>query len=131
MIPHWPDLTPAPVKHARKSFVSRCHGWTKMILDSIEDDLDEVDFGDTRLDNRLKRCVSQTAWMGESTLDRSRSSAEMKATYQNPSQHNQSTRERCAEKQRAFLAQNTTEFGLTSLTRGTWLNDYLTRDEPL
>jgi hypothetical protein len=96
----------------------------KMVVDWVEREFQGLEFGDKRLDYRLKLCVSQAARMGESTPDRARSKADLKATYRlvdNPkvsmdeilSQHNQSTRKRCATHTRVYLAQDTTEVDVT------------------
>lgn len=95
-----------------------------MVLDWVERELEGIDFGDKRLNHRLKRCVSQAARMGESTPDRARSKADLKATYRFVdnskvnmdeilAQHNQSARERCVARQRVYLAQDTTEVDVT------------------
>ena len=95
-----------------------------MVTDWVEDEFQEVEFGDKRLSYRLKLCVSQAARIGESTPDRARSKADLKATYRlvdNPkvsmdeilSQHNQSTRQRCLAYKRIYLVQDTTEVDLT------------------
>jgi len=74
----------------------------QMVTDWVEHEFQAVDLGNKRLSYRLKLCVSQAARMGESTPDRARSKADLKATYRlvdNPkvsmdeilSQHNQST----------------------------------------
>lgn len=51
-----------------------------MVTDWVEHEFQEVDLGDKRLSYRLKLCVSQAA-LGESTPDRARSKADLKATY--------------------------------------------------
>ena len=95
-----------------------------MVTDWVEHEFQEVDLGDKRLSYRLKLCVSQAARIGESTPDRARSTADLKATYRlvdNPkvsmdeilSQHNQSTRQRCSAYKRIYLVQDTTEVDLT------------------
>ena len=95
-----------------------------MILEWIAKEFDQLHFGDARLDWRLKFCISQAAAIAESTPDRARSKAALKGTYRlvdNPKvhmdnilqAHNQSTRERCADHERVYLAQDTTEFDLT------------------
>jgi hypothetical protein len=94
------------------------------MTDWVEHEFQEVELGDKRLSYRLKLCVSQAARMGESTPDRARSKADLKATYRlvdNPkvsmdeilSQHNQSTRQRCSAYKRIYLVQDTTEVDLT------------------
>ena len=96
----------------------------QMVTDWVEHEVQEVDLGDKRLSYRLKLCVSQAARIGESTPDRARSKADLKATYRlvdNPkvsmdeilSQHNQSTRQRCSAYKRIYLIQDTTEVDLT------------------
>lgn len=95
-----------------------------MVTDWVEHEFQEVDLGDKRLSYRLKLCVSQAARIGESTPDRARSKADLKATYRlvdNPkvsmdeilSQHNQSTRQRCSAYKRIYLVEDTTEVDLT------------------
>ena len=101
---------------------------TNWVLDEFE----AVNFGDKRLNDRLKLCISQAAGIGESTPDRAKSNADLKATYRlvdNPrvkmdeilSCHNQSTIDRCRKFARVYLAQDTTEVDLTKpkqLVRG-------------
>ncbi len=53
----------------------------KMVVDWVEREFQGLEFGDKRLDYRLKLCISQAARMGQSTLDRARSKADLKATY--------------------------------------------------
>ena len=95
-----------------------------MVADWVTSEFKAVSFGDKRLDKRLKLCISQAAGIGESTPDRAKSTADLKATYRlvdNPkvnmdeilSCHNQSTIDRCAEHARVYLAQDTTEVDLT------------------
>ena len=95
-----------------------------MVVDWVDREFQGVQFGDKRLDYRLKLCISQAARIGESMPDRARSNADLKATYRfvdNPkvnmdeifAQHNQSTRDRCATHRRVYLAQDTTEVDLT------------------
>ncbi len=95
-----------------------------MLVDWVVEEFEEINFGDKRLDDRLKLCVSQAAGIGESTPDRAQSNADLKATYRlvdNPkvtvdkilSCHNQSTIDRCGKHKRVFLAQDTTEVDLT------------------
>jgi hypothetical protein len=97
---------------------------TPMVLEWVDKEFENLHFGDARLDRRLKLCVSQAASIGESTPDRTRSKADLKATYRlvdNPkvhmedilAEHNQSTRDRCAAYERVYLVQDTTEFDLT------------------
>jgi len=96
----------------------------QMVTDWVEHEFQAVDLGDKRLSYPLKLCVSQAARIGESTPDRARSKADLKATYRlvdNPkvsmdeilSQHNQSTRQRCSAYKRIYLVQDTTEVDLT------------------
>lgn len=96
----------------------------EMVLDWVETEFQGIQLGDKRLDYRLKLCISQAARIGESTPDRARSKADLKATYRlvdNPkvsmdqilSQHNQSARERCAKHSRVYLVQDTTDVDLT------------------
>lgn len=95
-----------------------------MIADWVSAEFEMVNFGDKRLNDRLKRTVSQAAGIGESTPDRAKSVADLKATYRlvdNPkvsmneilSSHNQSTIDRCAMHARVYLVQDTTEIDLT------------------
>ena len=95
-----------------------------MLLDWVIEEFQDVDFGDKRLNNRLKQIISQAAGMGESTPDRAKSNADLKATYRlidNPkvtmdevlSCHNQSTIDRCSQQTRVFLVMDTTEVDLT------------------
>lgn len=95
-----------------------------MIANWVVEEFEAVSFGDTRLDDRLKLCISQAACIGESTPDRARSLASLKATYRfidNPKVtmdeilacHNQSTIDRCGKHARVYLIQDTTEFDLT------------------
>jgi hypothetical protein len=95
-----------------------------MIANWIAEEFGTMSFGDKRLDNRLKLCVSQAMGIGESTPDRTKSVADLKATYRlidNPkvnmdeilSCHNQSTIDRCSKQARIYLAQDTTEVDLT------------------
>jgi hypothetical protein len=90
----------------------------------VSEEFEAISFGDKRLNDRLKLCVSQAAGIGESTPHRTKSSADLKATYRlvdNPkvnmdeilSCHNQSTIDRCSKHTRVYLAQDTTEFDLT------------------
>lgn len=95
-----------------------------MTANWIADEFDSVSFGDKRLDDRFKACMTQAASMGESTPDRAKSNANLKATYRfvsNPKVrmseilncHNQASIERCRTKSRVYLCQDTTEFDLT------------------
>lgn len=95
-----------------------------MMVDWVVEEFDSINLGDKRRDKRLKLCVSQAAGIGESTPDRAKSKADLKATYRlvdNPkvtmdqilSCHNQSTIDRCGQHKRVFLAQDTTEADLT------------------
>lgn len=97
---------------------------SEMVLDWVELEFQSVKFGDKRLNQRLKLCVSQAARMGESTPDRARSKGELKATYRfvdnsrvNMDEilaaHNQSARERCTTQKRVYLVQDTTEIDVT------------------
>ena len=90
----------------------------------VLDEFEAVNFGDKRLNDRLKLCIAQAAGIGESTPDRAKSNADLKATYRlvdNPkvnmdeilSCHNQSTIDRCRKVARVYLAQDTTEVDLT------------------
>lgn len=90
----------------------------------VAEEFGAISFGDKRLNDRLKLFVSQAAGIGESTPDRAKSSADLKATYRlvdNPkvnmdeilSCHNQSSIDRCGKHTRVYLAQDTTEFDLT------------------
>ena len=94
------------------------------IIEWVSEEFETVDFGDKRLDRRLKVVVSHAAGIGESTPDRTRSKAELDAVYRmvdNPkvtmekilAPHNQSTIQRCGEHDRVFLIQDTTEVDLT------------------
>jgi len=95
-----------------------------MVADWVEAEFQDVRLGDKRLDERLKRIVDQAASLGESTPDRARSKADLKATYRlidNPKvnmdaifdAHHQASRRRCGEHRRVFLVQDTTEIDLT------------------
>lgn len=95
-----------------------------MVLDWVELEFQDVNFGDKRIDSRLKFCVSHAARIGESTPERARSKADLKATYrfidnakvtmdEILSQHNQSARNRCAKHELVYLVQDTTEVDLT------------------
>lgn len=95
-----------------------------MMADWVTKEFEAINFGDKRLNDRLKLCVSQAAGIGESTPDRAKSLADLKATYRlidNPkvqmedivSCHNQSTIDRCGKHTRIYLAQDTTEVDLT------------------
>lgn len=95
-----------------------------MIAGWVESEFATVDFGDKRLDRRLKICVTQAAGLGESTPDRAKSNADLKATYRFAdnskvtmtgilSCHNQAVIERCSKEERVFLCQDTTEIDLT------------------
>lgn len=95
-----------------------------MIANWVSEEFKTISLGDKRLNERLKLCVSQAAGIGESTPDRAKSSADLKATYRlvdNPkvnmheilSCHNQSAIDRCGKHDRVFLVQDTTEIDLT------------------
>lgn len=90
----------------------------------IEQEFANADFGDKRLNQRLKLCVQQAASIGESPPQRCQSKAELKATYRFASnkkvsmdqilqQHNQASVNRCRGKKRVYLAQDTTDLDLT------------------
>lgn len=94
------------------------------IADWVEQELKDLDCGDKRLQNRVKLCVTQAASMGESTPHRSRGAAALKATYRLMDnskvtmdaildQHHQASIERCAQHQRVYFVQDTTEVDLT------------------
>lgn len=95
-----------------------------MTAEWVEREFQNVDFGDKRLNKRLKLCISQAAGIGDSTPDRAKSKGDLKATYrlvgnakvdvdEIRKQHNQSTRNRCANHRLVYLAQDTTEVDLT------------------
>jgi hypothetical protein len=95
-----------------------------MILEWVEHEYQHLQLGDPRLDQRVKLCISQAARMGESTPDRARRSADLKATYRLVKnekvsmdeiflQHNQASRDRCAQHKLIYLVQDTTEVDLT------------------
>ena len=95
-----------------------------MIPAWIDQEFLDVDLGDTRLNKRLKRCVSRFSRVAESTPHACNGSAELKATYrfadnskvdmdQILDQHNQVSRQRCSEQSMVYLIQDTTEFDLT------------------
>lgn len=99
-----------------------------MLVSWVLEEFDAVNFGDKRLDDRLKLCISQATGIGESTPDRAKSTADLKATYRfvdNPkvsmdeilSCHNQATIDRCGNHARVYLAQDTTEVDLTKPKR--------------
>ena len=95
-----------------------------MVLDWVEAEFAHIDFGDRRLNQRLKICISQAAGMGESTPDRAKSKADLKSTYrfvdnskvsmeQIFAEHNRSTIERCRSESRVYVPQDTSEIDLT------------------
>ncbi len=95
-----------------------------MVADWVEEEFAGISFGDKRLESRLKVCISQATSMGESTPDRARSKAELKATYRFVDnekvtvekilgEHNQQTRTRCGDQRKVYLIQDTTEVDLT------------------
>lgn len=99
-----------------------------MIADWVAQEFKFVNFGDRRLNQRLETCVTLAAGMGESTPDRSKSVAALKATYRfadNPkvtmheifASHNEATIERCTQQECVYFIQDTTESDLTKPTR--------------
>lgn len=95
-----------------------------MIPAWIDQELMDVDFGDARLNKRLKLCVSRFSRVAESTPHACNDIAELKATYrfadnskvdmdQILAQHNQASRLRCSENRMVYLIQDTSEFDLT------------------
>jgi len=95
-----------------------------MIADWVDDEFGSLDFGDARLNQRLKRCVTQFARIGESTPHACQNKADLKATYRfasNPkvtmseilAEHNQASRQRCQQESLVYLVQDTTEVDLT------------------
>ncbi len=104
-----------------------CLVYSRMIANDcglVAEEFSSVDFGDKRLNKRLKRSISDAAGMGESTPDRAKSNAAVKATYRlidNPKVdmdpilacHNQSTIDRCSSHECVYLFQDTTEIDLT------------------
>ncbi len=52
-----------------------------MVADWVLEEFEMVSFSDKRLNDRLKRCISQAACIGESTPDRAKSNADLKGTY--------------------------------------------------
>jgi hypothetical protein len=95
-----------------------------MIVEWVAREFDSVTFGDGRLDKRVKICISQAASLAESTPDRARSKANLKATYRFVDnekvtvekilgEHNEKARSRCAEQKKVYLIQDTSEVELT------------------
>jgi hypothetical protein len=95
-----------------------------MVAEWVAREFDSVSFGDKRLDSRLKVCITQAASMAESTPDRARSKADLKATYRFVdnekvtgenilNEHNQKTRGRCGDQKKVYLLQDTTDADLT------------------
>lgn len=90
----------------------------------IESEFGQISFGDSRLDRRLKTCVTQLSRIRESTPDRCVNPADLKATYRFVDnqrvdmesvfcEHNRSVRDRCQGKSRVYQMQDTTCFDLT------------------
>lgn len=94
------------------------------IVGWVEEEFSAIEFGDVRLNRRLKLCVSQACSIGESNPDRCRSKADLKAQYRFVDnekvgmeaileQHNVASRSRCAKASKVYLVQDTTEVDLT------------------
>lgn len=90
----------------------------------VEEEFCGLDLGDKRRNERLKKCVTQAAGMGESNPDRAKSKRDLKATYRLVNRpevimdkifapHNQSARHRCSQYRRVYLVQDTTQIDLT------------------
>ena len=95
-----------------------------MILDWVSQEFSSIHFGDTRLDKRLKTCVSALAKIGDSTPDSCLGDGELKGMYrfvnnkkvsfeQVLEEHQKSTIKRCKEFECVFLASDTTDVELT------------------
>lgn len=93
------------------------HAW-------VAEEFASVDLHDRRLNRRLKLCISDFSGIGESTPDRCRTLASLKATYRLMDNkkvrkedifaaHNLSAIERCKMHSKIYLTQDTTEIELT------------------
>lgn len=95
-----------------------------MVVDWVRQEFESLNLGHKRREDRVIKYVSQASSIGESTPDRVRSKADLKAIYRLASNsrvnvdqifdaHQQAARKRSAEHKRVYLAQDTTEFDLT------------------
>lgn len=95
-----------------------------MVATWIEEEFSDIDFGDQRLNKRLKDCLGRFSRVGESTPHACQDKAALKATYrfadnkkvdmdQIFAEHNRTSRQRCLENRLVYLIQDTTEVDLT------------------
>lgn len=93
-------------------------------MDWVQDEFESIHFGDKRLDQRVKTCVSAAAKVGESTPDSCLEGGELKGMYRFVDndkvrfelildQHQQATLKRCSQEKRVFLLSDTTQVDLT------------------
>lgn len=96
----------------------------QMIAEWVADEFASIDFGDKRLNQRLKTSVSAMAKIGESTPDNCLESGELKGVYRLVDnekvnceeilkEHQESTARRCADEEVVYLLSDATEVDLT------------------
>ena len=99
-----------------------------MIAAWVENEMELLDLGDSRIDRRAKLCISQFSRIAASTPDACQGVGDLEATYRlanNPkaqmddilSEHNRSTIQRTSGDGLVYLIQDTTVIDLTKPTR--------------